>query len=284
MMRTSGVTRRQLQRLTVPMLLAATLAGVANAAHAQEVGSVATMEGAPEGGRDGAWSTLAIGNPIHVGDGVRTGADSRARIVLLDGSVLNLGKQAQITIAEATTDESGRAVRAVIQLHAGALEAAVGPDYTRPGAAFDVKTQTALATVSGTEFVASYDPVAEVSTVTGVAGQVQVYSLASPLSRGVLVARQEATTVAKGELPSLPRPLTEIAFRQRIEELEFAGVGRPESLGAALRTASRVPPPDRAPRHLWGTYDWPIDKKKSHSPFDNVIPPPTGPGGIQVLF
>ncbi len=233
------------QRIWTLLLLAL----LAHVASAQEVGTIASLDGTADIGRGGTWTTAAIGSPINLGDQVRTGTPGHVSIVFQDDSVVSVTEGSQLVIDQQVFNPNRGVVHSLIELLRGKLNAVVGDYYHQPGTAFEVRTATAVAGVRGTEFSMSYDPIEELTQVTGVSGLVQVHSLADPTGPGVLIHASEVTTVIQGQLPTAPRRLEETMFRQHIEGIQFFGTGRAESLasGNAVRAGNTVPPSERAP-------------------------------------
>ncbi len=235
----------RLQRIWMLLLLVL----MAHAASAQEVGTIATLDGTADIGRSGTWTTAAVGSAIYLGDQVRTGTPGHVSIVFQDDSVVSVTDGSQLVIDQQVFNPNRGVVHSLIELLRGKLNAVVGDYYHQPGTAFEVRTATAVAGVRGTEFSMSYDPDANLTEVTGVSGLVQVHSLADPTGPGVLIHASEATSVAQGQLPTAPRRLEESMFRQHIEGIQFLGTGRAEGLasGSSVRGGNTVPPSERAP-------------------------------------
>ena len=63
---------------------------IASVALAEEIGHVASLEGTAERQRAGVWAGLAAGEALELHDHVRTGAASKAKLLLRDDSVLTL--------------------------------------------------------------------------------------------------------------------------------------------------------------------------------------------------
>jgi len=202
-------------------------------AWAQEVGTVATLEGTADVGRNDTWTAADLGTAVSVGDKVRTGNPGRLSIVFQDDSVLTVADDSELVIDQQVYNPSGGAVRSLIGLLRGKLDAVVGEYYHTAGNAYEVKTATAVAGVRGTEFSVSYDPITELTEVMGVSGLVHVHSVLDPTGPGVLVRASEVTTVAPGQLPVPPRRVQETIFRQHLEGIQFIGGGRAESLVAS---------------------------------------------------
>jgi hypothetical protein len=236
-------------RLRRSVLISFVFALMVRVAWAQEVGTVATLEGTADVGHGDTWAAAALGTPIMLGDQVRTGNPGRLSIVFQDDSVLTVSDDSQVVIDEQVFKPSAGAVRSLIGLLRGKLNAVVGEYYHEPGSSYEVKTVTAVAGVRGTEFSVSYDPLTELTEVTAVSGLVHVHSMLDPTGPGVLVRASEITTVAPGQLPAPPHRVEGTIFRRRLEGFQFIGGGRAESLvtSSPLRAGAAVPPPERAP-------------------------------------
>jgi hypothetical protein len=227
--------------VTVLMLLART-------AWADAAGTVAVLEGTVEVGRIGAWEAARIGMPVNIGDEVRTREEGRVRVVFQDSSVLNVGPETTVSVDKHSLDPAKGIFTTLLRLGRGKVRALVGADHERPRTLYEIETPTAISAVRGTEFVIAYDPVADVTDVVGVAGQVAVNSTLDRTRRGVIVGTQHLTKVARGKLPTAPVRVDEKLFRQYLEDLEFIGSGRSESMILAdpLITGSAVPSADSA--------------------------------------
>lgn len=243
------LTRLQRSGLLVALLLCALPAA------AQEVGTVAELEGTADIGRRGACSPATIGAPIEQGDQLRTGQPGRLKVVFQDDSVLSVSAQSLVVVNEQVFDPTNNTARSYFDLIHGKLNSIVSDYYGRPGSDYQVKTATAVAGVRGTEFSVSYDPDDETTEVLGFNGKVEVHSLLDPTGPGVIVTANEATTVEKGRLPTTPRRYSDTLFRQQLEGFSFIGGGRFESVtaGHPLLSGSTVPRPDRAPAVLPST-------------------------------
>lgn len=230
------------------MLLGAFLVCAAPALAQEEVGHVASVEGTAEINRAGAVTAAVTGDPIQLGDELRT-TEGQLRVVFRDDSVLNLGPDTRLVVDENVYQPEQGRFSSVVRLLGGKVRAAVGKVYRQPGASYEVETKTAVAGVRGTTFVVSFDDDSEVTEVVGIRGRVQVRSLDERLGDAVYVTAQEGTTVAPGQSPSRPTVLEPTLYRDRIEGLEIIslqGLGALAS-GVAIQSGGTVPPPDRAP-------------------------------------
>ena len=123
----------------------------AAAAAAEPVAHVATLVGeavvAPPGAAPAR--KLAAGAPLRQGDSVSTGRQSRLKIVLEDGSVLQLGAETTLTVTLFAGPRESRSV--LLDAPRGVLRALV--EALSPGARFEIRANTAVASVRGTDFM-----------------------------------------------------------------------------------------------------------------------------------
>ena len=224
------------------------LALLARTVLAQQVGTVAEVEGTVDLRHQGTWGPATIGTAVSKGDELRTAVGGKARLVFRDESVLNLAGDTHVVIDEQIFDTEQGVFRSLIRLVKGKVRPLISEYYGRPGAVYDVETPTGFAGVRGTEFVIAYDPVADTSEVVGVTGRVEAHSTLDRIGHGVFVTSQNLTIIARGKFPTKPQPIPDRLFRQYLEDTEFIGGGRPESLtiGHPILAGAFVPASDRA--------------------------------------
>lgn len=229
--------------------VAALLLLLARAGWAQEVGTVAGVEGSAEIRRAGNTTAATLGAAVQRGDELRTGRPGRLRVVFQDDSVLTLSDNSQVTVDEQAFDIPNGKIQSLMRLLRGKVSAVVSEYYQRPHAQYEIQTSTAVAGVRGTEFAVGYDPRNDVTEVVAVNGRVEVHGVLDMVRRGSFVTSGESTTIARGEYPTPPKRLNDRDFRRYIEGLDFIGKGRPESLTAQhpLLAGASVPQPERAP-------------------------------------
>lgn len=216
---------------------------------AQEVGTIASLEGQAEIGRDGGWQAATVGAAIHEHDELRTGTPGRLRIVFQDDSVVTVSDNSHLVIDEQVFVPERGAARSLLNLVRGKLSSVVGEYYHGTANKYEVKTPTAVCGVRGTEFVVKYNIDTDVTEVVGLSGQVEVHSLFDPTGPGVLITMREATTIPRGQLPSPPRRVEDVTFRQRLEGIQFIGAGKLESMASnnPLRVGTSVNTTEQAP-------------------------------------
>lgn len=229
-------------------LLVIILVLTSGAVLAQEVGTVAAVDGSAKIGHGDVWLNVTPGAAVHRGDEIRTGRPGRLRVVFQDDTVLTLGDDSRIVVNEQLFNPDQGKARSLLGLLQGKVSALVSEYYQRAGAVYQIKTATAVAGVRGTEFVVSYDPADERTEVTGLSGSVEVISAFDRSGRSVLVTAQEVTTVTRGRLPTAPRRLSDTLFHQYIQGMDFVGAGAAESLtlNNPLLAGQVVPKADRA--------------------------------------
>jgi len=218
-------------------------------AFAQEVGTVAAVEGTAEIGHGATWAPAEVGAAIALGDQLRTGRPGNLRVVFQDDSLLTLAPDSQVTVDEQVFVPSAGKFQSLIGLLRGKVGAAVSDYYHGAGARYEIKTPNAVAGVRGTQFWMSYSPEEDVTQVVGISGVVSVSSVLDPSAPGILVTAKEATTISAGEPPTPPRRLDDAIFRQQMLESDSLGAGWQDSLSNshAVVAHSSVPQPDRAP-------------------------------------
>lgn len=230
-------------RFVLPLVL---LLATVLPARAEDVGTVAAVEGAAEIGRAGAWTTAIPGATVALGDQLRTGQPGRMRVVFRDDSVLVLSDGTTMVVDQQVFDPS--ASESVFNLLQGTLRSVVSHYYGNAGSSFEVRSATAVAGVRGTEFVMTYDPESGATEVVGVRGIVTVHSAVDPSGPGMLVTANEVTDVAPGELPTAVQPVDPELLHRLLRDEFFGMSSRTSVIGAsAVMAGASVPQPARAP-------------------------------------
>jgi len=119
-------------------------AGLPRPAFAASFGQVVAQEGSVIAFRQDSPLALHIGARLEVGDRIVTGAASRLRIGLPDGSTFSLGAETDITLS-ALESESG-----FVSLLFGILRSSLSSE--RQGG-FEVRTPSAVASVRSTDWI-----------------------------------------------------------------------------------------------------------------------------------
>jgi len=269
-LRTDTMKRRH------PAVLLALWLVVAGAAiaHAQErVGTVSGLEGQAEVLHAGAstWSPLAEGDPVALGDQLRTRQDSKLQVTLREESVLTMAPASQLAITQQVV---APAAVSRFQLLLGTIKSAVTERYSEPNARFEVETPTAIAGVRGTSFLASYDPSQEETLVVGLIRVTFVRSVVDAQGTAeVSLGPGLATRVRRGSRPLAPAPIPAEQLRSLVGKTELgARAGR-----GANRLDARRPqrPGERAVSAEEQAVDQPLLTPGNPKP---PPPPPPVPG------
>ncbi len=140
------------------------------------------------------------GQPVHVGDVVRTGAHSRARIRFVDGSRVQLGSNAAARIERYRTRSDGSILDALIDLIQGRGRFVV-EKLKSADARYRVRTRAVLIGVRGTDILAQSE--ADAAHVALIEGRVE---LTREGGRAASLAAGEYVRAA-GAWPVRPEPI-----------------------------------------------------------------------------
>lgn len=171
--------------------------GPATAADAV-IGSVLAVRGAVFTDTAGTLQPLAADAPVRQGDAI-VSRNGKARIVLDDGTVVSVGENTRVQIAEYERPSTG--IRARLALVSGALRLLVAK--ITPDGNFEVETETAIAAVRGTEWI--IEATSEQTSVALLSGKVAVSGRGSEGRMTVLLASPgQGTDVRRGAPPTPP--------------------------------------------------------------------------------
>ncbi len=144
----------------------------------------------------GDFSKARINKKICQGDTVKTGSDSRTKIVMADQNEINLSPETEMTLeVYANKPETGEK-KVLLNVLYGKMRSNVKQKYQDDSEShYRVKTKSAVAGVRGTEFLASYDRASGKSEVVTFKGEVAV----GEIKGGQLVVQ---VTVKPGQFTS----------------------------------------------------------------------------------
>ena len=143
---------------------------------------------------------LSEGAPVLEGDRIRTQAGARLRLVLEDGSVLQLGENTSLDLDWVLHAPARGTSNVLLELSSGIMRAIV--DQLVPNALYQVVTHTAVTSVRGTEWIAEAMPAA--TAVVALDGAVAVRNRADAISGEVVLGPGEGTTVEAAAPPDPP--------------------------------------------------------------------------------
>ncbi|HET8925464.1 MAG TPA: FecR family protein [Candidatus Acidoferrum sp.] len=135
--------------------------------------------------------TASAKTVVNWQDLVNTQANARARIVLDDGSVLNVGSESSVKIVK----HDAGAQQTELELTYGKLRTEA-QKIAKPDGKFEVRTPAGVAGVVGTDFFVGYDNSANVMNVIVFEGLVKVCNLAGVC---VIVKAGQMTSVRSGD-------------------------------------------------------------------------------------
>jgi hypothetical protein len=171
----------------------------ADAAEAPTIGQVLAVRGPVFRESGGQREAAAPGMALRVADTLVAAPGGKAKLQLNDGSILALGENAHMRIADYQSTTNSLTTR--IGLEAGAMRFLV--EKTLPGGHFEIETETAVAAVRGTDFLVEATP--QRSSVALVAGSVAVRGKGSfSAAEALLTQPGDGTDVAPGAAPSPP--------------------------------------------------------------------------------
>jgi hypothetical protein len=179
------------------------------------------------------WGTASVGQVFGVSGGVRTGAESRARVDTSEGSIVRIAANTEFELLEFPPDTHNPITR--LKLEAGQVWVIVTRGLA--DGRFEIETPTGIATVRGSLMSVTQAPSAGPLLITCLEGACR---LRNPTGSFVdLVAGQQSTITAPGQDPAPPAPMTTAQFNDWLQEV-------PEALAAAtafLSAGTATPPP-----------------------------------------
>ena len=213
------------------LLFAAVLPVLAAAADtAQKAGNISALlptanivRGA---GKAATSSEAKKGDEVIWNDLVRTEKAGRARVTLLDQSILSIGSDAELRIVK----HDARSQQTLLELKYGQIRAEVSK--VKPKGNFEVRTPTAVAGVIGTDFGVNFG--SDSTEFVCLSGSVVISNSDPGVPGQVSCLAGQTVTVVKGSAPSNPKPATFDQINGVIQQTEPA-------LISALLPASAPP-------------------------------------------
>jgi len=146
--------RSALIALTLPIIFAF---GVAVAA-AEDAGQIKTSKGSAQIERSGQKLPATVGQVVHQGDVVVTGADGSVGITFRDSSLVSIGPDSALVIDRFVFDSTTHQGNFDATLKQGTLAVVSGKLAKQSPDAMKVKTPAAILGVRGTEFLVRTGP------------------------------------------------------------------------------------------------------------------------------
>jgi ferric-dicitrate binding protein FerR (iron transport regulator) len=185
---------------------------------------------------------LKLNDNVFWEDTVRTLGTGRVRIALTDGSVLNVGARSTMRIVR----HDAQSQQTEIEMQLGKLRGQV-VKLSKPGASFQVKTQTAVIGVVGTIFL--LDILRNITRIMCIEGTLSVRSIDPNIPGERTLRSGEQTSVQAGQAPG---PVTPTSPAQIAEELNLTNAGELPSrefaqFGEIRQIGPSAPPPTAPP-------------------------------------
>lgn len=156
---------------TISVLLATILVAVPAWAADQAVGRVVQQEGDVQVMRDATAARLAVGAEILRRDRILSGSDGRIKIEFADRSLIAIGSDTEVLVADYVVGRDGRRPSALLSLLSGIVRAVVA----EPDGSFDITSRAAVAPARSTECL--MEAAGDKSAVFAAAGTVAVQSV-----------------------------------------------------------------------------------------------------------
>jgi len=236
------VRRKGLSRMVPPGKMLKLAAGVPQAA-GQTAGKVSNLipQGTVQHPAQTAQVNLSMNDAIVWEDTVRTLNTGRVRIGLNDGSFLNVGVRSTMRIVK---HEAG-SQQTEIEMQLGKLRGQV-VKLSKPGASFQVKTQTAVIGVVGTVFVVTAS--AQNTNVLCVEGKVNVKNIDPKVPGEKTLGPGEQANVPFGQAPTAAVPTSASGVAEELNATNAGEVPGPglSQLGE-MKFPGEVPPTASVP-------------------------------------
>jgi hypothetical protein len=201
------------------------VAAQGNVSHA---GTVAAVLGSLEATRSAAVVPMRVGDAVLVGDRLQTRAGDRAKLLLADDTVVNIGSASEVTIEAQTIDRDTEASETVLVLGSG--QARIMSAKAKEGEGrLEVETPAAVA-FRGSDYVVTYDAATSGSRVVALEGPVSVAGKVGVVGGLVELEEGASTVVAKGRLPGPPSRLTAEQLVEAARATSIVGTGRRDGL------------------------------------------------------
>ncbi|MEK6742179.1 MAG: FecR family protein [Nitrospirota bacterium] len=192
--------------------LALLTAGLAVAA---PVGTFTKVEGKVDILRQSeiAAAPVQAGDPVSLGDAIRTKRNGRAEIQFKDETVIQLAPETRITIDEYSFRGEDTREKGLIGLFRGKMRAIVAKlkatvlPVSRTDAGFNIKTPTAIAGVKGTDFIVYYER--GVTGVIFIDGEGFVYNPGQPGKVVTVKGGQASFVLDEADAPLDAQPVSD---------------------------------------------------------------------------
>lgn len=173
------------------------------AEQAEKIGSVSALQGKASAiHQEGTQAEpLALQSPLYPMDTIQTGAASKIKLTLIDGTVLTLGEQSKLQITNFVYAPQQRTHRALFTIPLGVFRAVAQKVF--PESRFEVATSNAVAALRGTDWMGEVKP--DSTAIVVLEGKVAVSHAGTNRPGEVVLTKGMGTDVDKGQPPTAPK-------------------------------------------------------------------------------
>lgn len=219
---------------------------------------------------DDAARIVSVGDAVAVGDIVRTKSEARAEIELSDGTRLRIGPGSRLEIAQHLIGDENP--KTLLHLFRGKVRNIVEQARNLVPGTFEVRTETAVIGVRGTDFVAYHQ--AEITGAIFLEGEGYCYSLGKPDEIRRILAGQTMIAADRFQPPRIRRA-TPMEMEQNIVDTAPEGAEAGGLTAANATPATDEPGPDSEAEGAPGDGPPP----PGDAPPEAEAPPPAAPEG-----
>lgn len=184
-------------------------------------------------GKDGKTAKAKLGGKVYPLDKIKTGANSRAKIVMIDNNEINISPDSMIEIKSYEFKPEDGKKNVVLDVMYGKLRAKVNQKYDGEENKFQVKTKSAVAGVRGTDFITGYDRKDNSTKIVTFEGKVQfgLPGANGKIENAVMVGVGQTTSVVGSAPPPPPVevPKSELANYDKSSDAEKSAGGPGEN-------------------------------------------------------
>jgi hypothetical protein len=189
-------------RATGAMLLVTLWVGPL-AAREAPIGSVSALVGQAQVTRQdqSRAQPLALGAKVFGGDRIHTAADAKLRLSMDDGSVLTLGAATDLSLDKFNYAPERASRDVLLEVPRGIIRVLVS--LLVANSTFEMQSQTAVASVRGTDWIAEAKP--DATAIVALDGRVGVRNVRPGIAGEVTLFPGDGTTVRAEQPPSTPK-------------------------------------------------------------------------------
>lgn len=143
-------------------------------------------------------TALAVGTSLREGDRIRTETSARAELEFVDGTVVQLGENTDFVLEWALYLPETGTQNSLFRMTSGILRVIV--DLVLPRTTFEIRTETAVASVRGTDWITEAVP--DNTAIVALEGEVAVRNANPTITDEVVLGPGEGTGVAADAVPN----------------------------------------------------------------------------------